>query len=98
MFLDWAKCWLASNKDLLSRRNLTVKDCHETPADAEKPAIVIDIDSADKMGRMTLWSTGECDVETLVIDSGETVLWQNLLCKNEQDVNTVFRRLIEQLK
>ena len=73
--------------DLASQLRRCIADLESSLADHEiavrlaasegGASIVLDLDAARVMGRMTLWAHGLCDVEILEVETGRQVLWKH---------------------
>ena len=44
---------------------------------SDSNSVRIDFDSRDSIGRITVWESGECDLEILLVSSEETILWKH---------------------
>ena len=57
---------------------------------SENPAMRIDFGYKNQEGRMTVWETGECDLEVLNSVTGQSVLWKHYQLKNEEEFHTML--------
>lgn len=48
-------------------------------------AMSIDFEKSGKIGRMTVWESGECDVEALEMKSGKLLFWKHYELKDERE-------------
>lgn len=52
---------------------------------SDNSALRIDFGYKNQEGRMTVWETGECDLEVLDSKAGQNVLWKHYQLKNEDE-------------
>ena len=57
----------------------------------------VDMDAMGHIGRITLWGSGECDLEVLERKSGDRLLWENTVLRNLEEMESAFQRFIEKL-
>lgn len=57
-----------------------------------KSAMWIDFENSNQFGRMTIWESGECDIEVLDIESRKQSFWKHYDLKDEEE----FHHLLAQ--
>lgn len=62
-----------------------------------KPGLWVDIWGHTFCGRLSLWVTGECDIDVLDIVTGETVDFKHFDLADEADVDSAFAQFIDAL-
>jgi len=69
-FVSWAKEFGAASHQEAARVTVTIGEA------SSNPSARMDIDTADKIGRVTFWQSGDFYAEILACDSGE-MLYSN---------------------
>jgi hypothetical protein len=60
-----------------------------SPDAIQKPVIIADVAMGLRLGRITLWASGECDSE--IIDTeGNYVFWKNTIVTTEDGLDALF--------
>src|SRR4051794_5526492 len=57
------------------------------------PAIRIDLESAQQIGRIAAWESGACDLEVIDVSTGETALFEHRELRNEDEFHQALARL-----
>jgi hypothetical protein len=96
--LDYFSEWFAANGDLLNTCNATVS--LSNPAGTEKPGLYadVDFDGGELVGRITLWATGECDLEALCPSTGNYIFGENHIFESAGSLDAGLRRFFKSLK
>lgn len=80
-FLEWIK----EIRDGLEEKGIMTDHINVTSNDVPNPSTIVDHSTQYCMGRVSVWETGQMDVEVLHIDTEKTLLYEhyNLEKKNE---------------
>ncbi|MEN8129172.1 MAG: hypothetical protein ABFS45_03035 [Pseudomonadota bacterium] len=87
------KEWIRIN-DQLFKDNGLLYEVSESPEDIDNVSTRIDFESSNFLSRITVWSSGECFLEAININTEETVLSNLLSIGNEKDFDGVFKELL----
>lgn len=68
--LDTLRAWTDENELTLAARGLALT-LTAAPADRPKPALWLAIDSEDAVGQLTIWASGEAELECAAVATGE---------------------------
>ena len=71
MLLEAFQAWIQNRKAALEQHGFSVAAV-AVGQDTEKPAVVADLESSAWLARITIWNTGECDMEKLDARSGQS--------------------------
>lgn len=93
--LDHFQEWFSLN-DLELRAN-EICVVLSKPSETNKSAQFAGIDVKEHMARITLWITGECDMEVLEVETGTQVFWQHREIASSTELNDVLREFVQQL-
>ncbi len=88
--------WLTEKESFLRQQGFTIVS--HSPTDINKPSICVDMDSADYMGRIVMWNTGECQIEIVNIETEETLLDNYRVVSISSEFDNVFSPFFEKLK
>lgn len=61
---------------------------------ADDAAMRLEFESALHLGRVTAWESGNCDLEVIEIESGETVLWEHHQFTSEPEFFDTYPRVV----
>jgi uncharacterized protein (DUF2147 family) len=61
------------------------------------PAMRLDLDSTQFMGRITYWESGECELEVIDIDTGKTMYSDYQILAVPTDFDNAFRDFLQVL-
>ena len=50
----------------------------------------IDFEDSNQIGRMTVWESGECDIEVLEIDTENRLFWKHYEIKSEREFHKLL--------
>ena len=95
--------WLLYFKIMIVRKSMFLKQhgiaaIFSSPAESlDKNAISADFNANKHIGRITIWESGECDMEILDVESGATLLWKNYLFTNEAAAELAISEFISRL-
>ena len=64
----------------------------------DKPAMFLDFESRLHFGRVTVWVSGECELEVLEIASGDTVFSEHHELGSEREFHQVYPHLTEYMR
>ncbi|PSB58543.1 hypothetical protein C7B77_04265 [Chamaesiphon polymorphus CCALA 037] len=56
--------------------------------------MVLDFDSTKHIGRVSVWVSGECDMEILDVSTGKTVFYEHHQFTNEDDFHSKYLKLV----
>lgn len=85
------KKWIEDNKKRLSKKNIKVENVVSSGEQSNDPSTRADFFSSKYLGCVTVWKSGNVDVEILDIEKISTVFFDN----NKVDINTDFDRFLE---
>ncbi len=91
--------WFSENQNVLLAAGATA--ILSTPStNGDKPGQYADIDVSNGyvIGRITLWASGECDMEALDSTSEQQILWKHVHIASECDLDTHLRAYFATLK
>jgi hypothetical protein len=60
----------------------------------DKSSMSLDFDSEQHIGRVTVWVSGECDMEILDVSTGKQVFYEHHQFNNELDFHRTYPRLV----
>jgi len=92
---DYAIRWLDINAGLLEQMGIAVIEQYETPEDAEVASFHVDFAGSTSAGRLTLWETGDCDVELLDIPLDQPQYLEHLEVYDNSDIDSAYRFLLD---
>ena len=75
IYLTWAR-------KINKINGITVLDIKRSDKNASKQSAYVDIASNTDLLRITLWETGEIDLEQISIDTGETICYKSLIVES----------------
>lgn len=88
--------WVALNKPTLKSKGMSVEFTRpETISD--KCSAYLDVGTSTHLARVTLWDSGECDMEILDSESEETVLFDHRVFQKPEDVAVALDAFLKQL-
>jgi hypothetical protein len=92
------KDWFEENRINLANRGFSL-NLRETPKDGRpKLSSFVDIDFEDRMGRITLWSTGEVEITVLEVSTEQDVVNQHRQVNSTAELHNAFEFLLESLR
>ena len=84
--LKWLENWFVINSQKLDSKEIHFSFSEITKTN--NPALVVDIDTKTRMGRVTLWETGECDFEIVENETAKQVVFVNRIIKAEKQLSS----------
>jgi hypothetical protein len=84
----WAEAWSASGNTILS---MTFE---MGPADRSKRAAWSTIEGAAGAGQITVWDSGECQLEVYATDTGAPIINEALLLTSVEALGSTLRRAL----
>ncbi len=90
--------WFESNRQLLTECNAVV-DLTVPSSETDKPGLYADVnfDNGELFGRVTLWNTGECDMEA-ISPYANLVFWENYVFASEDELDAKLHNFFLSLK
>ena len=61
---------------------------------SDNSAMRLDFETTKLLGRVTVWESGECDMEAIDIESGDYVFREHHQCSNEMEFHRTFPKLV----
>ena len=95
--LSYLDTWISQHTADLSAAGLKT-DIRRTPTDVERPAIVLDLDSETRIGRITVWSNGDCNLEAMDAQSGQILLFEHTEITSRQVFENCINKLLHHMK
>jgi hypothetical protein len=86
--------WFAVNESQLKAACISFEIVYPFPDfDIDKYSIYVDIDTDTTIARITIWETGECDLEALEVESAERLFpYQHYILENYQQLDTALKK------
>jgi hypothetical protein len=84
--IQWAEPWAAANP--------SVQAVHG-PSDRDKIAAWVQADGESVGGQVTVWDSGECEVEVLDVATGQPRWIEHFEFASEEDMHSVLVRFME---
>ena len=97
MLLKAFQQFLEDNRELLVRQRIEIAEVYTTPSNASVPGMYADFYTETRIGRITIWSTGDCDLEILDADSACQLFWEHRLVSPSTDFASAFQKFMEKL-
>ena len=68
----------------------------EQVIDSDNPARYADVDfnGGARIGRITVWASGECDLEAIDAHTGEQILWESVVVGSDAALGAEIERYI----
>lgn len=60
----------------------------------DKLAMYLEFESPTQLGRVTAWISGECEMEVVDKQTGQTVFQESLRCESERDFHSSFPQMV----
>jgi hypothetical protein len=90
------KDWILSDRDFLAANGLSYKVV-ESPPDADTRSIRLDFEDEKYISTLVVWETGACFLDSLSVDSEETVCSEHFSIGDNDDSTNIFRTRIKGL-
>lgn len=90
-FLSWAKLLSAAAHQEGVRVTVTIGET------SSNPSARMDIDTADKIGRITFWESGDFHAEIIAYDSGELLYSNHGVAMPEESLTERFQPFLREL-
>ena len=102
--IEFAEKWLESNASLLDKLSVTIIETRkyvvtEYDRSVGKPGVTnfwVDIENTQNLARLTIWETGECDLDVLSI-TGNNSWGETRTIGSFSDIDLAFRKLLEKM-
>jgi hypothetical protein len=86
---EWLKDWFEDNGQLFEKRGITFS-FSKLQIETDKPGQYVDIYSQKQLARVSLWETGECDLEIIDDKTGAYVSWENRTIESKDELAEFF--------
>lgn len=96
--LDYFSEWFATNSALLGACEATVEVSQQLRTDQLGVYADVDFDGGELVGRVTLWATGECELEAVYPSSGNFILFEKHSYDTMEKLDAGLRRFFVVLK
>jgi hypothetical protein len=98
-YLDSFPQWFAINRQLFAECNATFELSQPSPA-SDKPALYadVDFDDGEVVGRITIWESGECEMEALYSSMGNFIWGENHAFDSIDHLDTALHRFFIAVK
>ncbi|MDQ3131895.1 MAG: hypothetical protein M3Q99_14200 [Acidobacteriota bacterium] len=93
---EWLKNWFENNEQILAEKKIEFlfSKLNENP---DKFSQSVDIDTENKMARIDLWETGECDFDIIENETAKQLYWENRIIETEKDLFDFLNKGISEL-
>lgn len=95
--IDAFENWIAANGDNFKEKGLQY-EVTKSPLDIDKPSVRIDFDSDKYVSRIVVWSTGECNIEALDVESERSVIDKYFVIESAEEFDNCFAELFEKIE
>lgn len=85
--------WFSTNE--FSSKGLTINTVK--PPRSEKTGMYVDLVSNRLYARATLWESGELDVEAIDAGTERTLIYNNYVVQNKEQLFSILREFVEKL-
>jgi hypothetical protein len=94
-YLEILEDWVLNNRSSLEKRGITIDfvRCRTS----EKPAVYVDVDTERTLARVTLWSSGELQMEALEAGSGEQLIVEAYNAENSEVMIDLVKNFVSRL-
>lgn len=75
-----------------------VYEVTKSPLDISNPSVRVDFDNDKYLSRITVWSTGECKLEAIDIETEDTILDRFFVLESDNDFDDCFSELFVKIK
>jgi len=82
--------WLESKKDELEKSGVTIDNINITNQNVPNPSITVDHFSQICLGRISVWETGEMDIEVLHFESEKRLLFEHYELQENADFSKIL--------
>jgi hypothetical protein len=98
-YLDSFPKWFAANKLLLAECNAGVDLSQPSPASGKRSLFAdVDFDGGEIIGRITIWESGECEMEAVYPSTGNWIWGESHTFNSIDQLNSGLHRFFIQLK
>jgi len=84
-------------KWFLSLQNVNFVFSFKKFTDSPKPGFYIDIDGKNTIARITLWHTGECELEILDVETEKTIMCDHKDLDESSDLDLELKKFFEKI-
>jgi hypothetical protein len=88
---------MTQKESYLHQQGFTMEISH-SPVDIDNPSICLDIVSDEYIGRIVVWSTGECQLEIVNVETEETVMDNYMAVSTPAEFDKVFSLFFQRLQ
>lgn len=67
-------------------------DHKNSPLEWEQQSCHLNLTTTNFLGAMTVWSSGECEMEILSSTTGDRVLWDYSILRSLSELSTIFNQ------
>lgn len=96
MIIDKFEEWLRFNEPQLKDKNIRI-EITRPEVSSNKESAYVDIDTDSLIARVTLWDTGECDMEIIDPETDETTLYRHVIFQSTEGMSSGLKTFFEQL-
>jgi hypothetical protein len=61
---------------------------------SDNSAMCLDFETKKLMGRVTVWESGDCEMEAIDIESGKHAFYEHHQCNNEMEFHRTLAKLV----
>ncbi len=90
------KIWIKENTERLEKKDINIIEVVESTLTINNPSIRVDNTTKSHYGRITLWESGDTDIEILDIDSSDTVCYEHFTV-NDSNFEIYFEKYFNSL-
>ena len=94
---EWLKNWFEDNKQIFEEKKIKFSFSELINENTDKPSQYVDIDTKNRMARISLWETGECDFEIIDNETAKQLHWQNRVLGTQQDLSNFLNECFSKL-
>ena len=88
--IDVFEGWIRAKKDWFEKMGLQY-EVTKSPLHIDKPSERIDFDNEKFLSRITVWETGECNLEVLDVETGMTILDSDFVLQPNNVLDVCFQ-------
>lgn len=89
--------WFTLNEPLLRDRNVRIQ-LTRPEVSSDKNSVYVDVDTDSRMARVTLWDTGECDMEVINPETEETILYEHTVLQSSKELSAALESFFGKLQ
>jgi len=89
--------WSEKRRADLTSIGITTSEFHMGPDDRPKPGAFVDHDTLTALGRITIWESGEMEVEAIHIEDGKQIFWKYYQLDGEPNFDLLLQDYFDAL-